>query len=58
MKDEQNRGDFADVVEVPSGKWILNIEKKSDFVNAYFIEFSNLIYTNRGISALSTLKIL
>ena len=48
MKDEQNRGDFVDVMEVPSGKWILNIEKKSDFVSAYFIEFSNLIYTNWG----------
>ena len=23
MKDEQDGGDFVDVVEVPSGKWIL-----------------------------------
>ena len=23
MKDERNGGDFVDVVEVPSGKWIL-----------------------------------
>ena len=34
-------------------------EKKRERVimSAYFIEFSNLIYTNRGLSALSTLKI-
>eukprot|EP00617_Octactis_speculum_P018504 CAMPEP_0185747244 /NCGR_PEP_ID=MMETSP1174-20130828/5851_1 /TAXON_ID=35687 /ORGANISM="Dictyocha speculum, Strain CCMP1381" /LENGTH=38 /DNA_ID= /DNA_START= /DNA_END= /DNA_ORIENTATION= len=23
MEDEQNRGDFVDVLEIPSGKWIL-----------------------------------
>jgi hypothetical protein len=23
MKDEQNQGDFVDVLEIPSGKWIL-----------------------------------
>jgi hypothetical protein len=36
----------------------MNLEKKIDFVGAYFTEFSNLIYTNRSLPALSTLGIL
>ena len=46
MKDKQNRGNFVDVVEVPRSKRQMDLEKKRDFVGVYFIEFSNLIYTN------------
>ena len=55
-KGYTNRGDFCRCSG--SYKREMNFKKKIGFVSAYFTEFSNLIYTNRGLPALSTQGIL